>query len=161
MQSGLSSMRHLLSEKRGMTLAEVLLAAAVISVAVLAMVGMFPTALQNVRYGGHMSQASSLAQEVIEMIRTQPFSNVSFYNYPDTSVPPPGGLPGPVAAHLTRWRNDIAPANPIGALPQGRGTISVTPVAGLPDLLQVTITVGWQERGPQTLTIVTYVARHG
>jgi type II secretory pathway pseudopilin PulG len=147
--------------KGGFSLAEVLLAAALISVAVLAMVGLFPTALQNVRYGGHMSQASSLAQEMIEMIRTQPFSNVPFYNYPDTSVPPPGGLPGPVSAHLTRWRDDIAPANPAGGLPQGRGTISVTPVAGLPDLLQVTITVWWQERGPQTLTIVTYVARHG
>ena len=45
-------MRHLLSEKRGLTLAEVLLAAAIISVAVLAIIGLFPTALQNVRYGG-------------------------------------------------------------------------------------------------------------
>jgi len=156
-------MRHLLSEKRGMTLAEVLLAAALMSVAVLAMVGLFPTALQNVRYGGHMSQASSLAQEMIEMIRTptQPFATASSYNNLDTQLPPPPTLIGAPLAHFNRWKNDIAPANPAGGLPQGRGTISVTPVAGLPDLLQVTITVGWQERGPQTLTIVTYVARYG
>ena len=147
--------------QKGFTLPEVLLSAVIIMVAVLALVGLFPTALQNVRYGGHMSQASSLAQEMIEMIRTQPFSNVSSYNYPDTSVPPPGGLPGPVLAHLTQWRNDIAPANPAGVLPQGRGSISVTAVAGLPDLFQVTVTVSWQERGNQTVTLVTYVARYG
>lgn len=145
-------------DKAGLTLPEVLLAAVIISVAVLALVGLFPTALQNVQYGGHMSQASSLAQEMIELIRTQP-SNVSFYNYPDTSVPPPGGLPGPVFAHLTQWRNDIAPVNPIGALPQGRGTIAVTAMAGPPgfQLWQVTITVSWRERGNQTVTLVTYV----
>ena len=152
-----------------MTLAEVLLAAAVISVAVLAMVGLFPTALQNVRYGGHMSQASSLAQEMVEMIRSRSFSEMSQVrsyvatNGPlDTRNPTPAALPPPVRNHLDRWRNDIAPANPGTGLPQGWGTIAVVaPDPALPDLLQVTITVTWQERGTQTLTIVTYVARYG
>jgi len=154
-------MSHILREK-GLTLAEVILAAAIISVAVLAIVGLFPTALQNVRYGGHMSQASSLAQEMIELIRTRPFADVSLYNNLDTRLPAPGGLPVPVLAHFTRWTNDIAPANPAGALPQGWGTVTVGAVAGgPPDLLQVTITVGWREAGNQTITIVTYVARYG
>ncbi|MGH7381491.1 MAG: type IV pilus modification PilV family protein [Candidatus Methylomirabilales bacterium] len=154
-------MRHLLREKRGLTLAEVVLAAAIISVAVLAIVGLFPTALQNVQYGGHMSQASSLAQEMIEMIRTRQtghFADVPLYNNLDTRLPPPGGLPAPVLAHFTQWRNDIAPANPVGALPQGWGTVTV---GGPPDLLQVTVTVGWRESGNPTITIVTYVARYG
>jgi len=155
-------MRHLLREKRGLTLAEVLLAAAIISVAVLAIVGLFPTALQNVRYGGHMSQASSLAQEMIEMVRTRPFADVSLYNNLDTRLPAPGGLPAPVLAHFNRWTTDIAPTNPAGALPQGWGTVQVVENAlGLADLKQVTITVGWRESGNQTITIVTYVARYG
>ncbi|MGH7371157.1 MAG: type IV pilus modification PilV family protein [Candidatus Methylomirabilales bacterium] len=155
-------MRHLLREKRGLTLAEVLLASAIISVAVLAIIGLFPTALQNVRYGGHMSQASSLAQEIIELIRTRPFAEVSSYNNLDTRLPAPGGLPAPVLAHFTRWKNDIAPVNPAGALPQGWGTVQVVETAlGLADLKQVTITVGWRESGNQTITIVTYVARYG
>ena len=155
-------MSRLLREKRGLTLAEVLLAAAIISVAVLAIVGLFPTALQNVRYGGHMSQASSLAQEMVELIRTQPFATVSSYNNLDTRLPAPGGLPPPVPAHFTRWTTDIAPANPAGALPQGWGTVQVAENAlGLADLKQVTITVGWRESGNQTITIVTYVARYG
>src|SRR3972149_6787731 len=113
-------MSHILREK-GLSLAEVLLAAAIISVAVLAIVGLFPTALQNVRYGGHMSQASSLAQEMIELIRTRPFADVSLYNNLDTRLAPPGGLPAPVLAHFNRWTTDVAPANPAGALPQRGG----------------------------------------
>ncbi len=153
-------MTHDVRGKAGFTLPEVLLAAVIIMVAVLGVVGMYPTALENVRYGGHMSQASSLAQEMIEMIRTQPFSVVSQYNGLDTRNPAPVG-PAPVVNHFNQWQSDIAPANPIGALPQGWGTVTVAAVAGLPDLLQVTITVGWQGRGSQTLTLVTYVARHG
>jgi len=75
-------------------------------------------------------------------------------------MPPPGGLPASVLAHFTQWQSDIAPAIPAGALPQGWGTITVGAVAGLPDLWQVTITVGWRERGGQTITLVTYVARY-
>lgn len=154
-------MSHCFHDETGLTLPEVLLSAVIITVAVLALVGLFPTALQNVEYGGHMSQASSLAQEMLELIRTQPFSNVSFYNYPDTSVPPPGGLPGPVLAHLTQWRNDIVPAIPAGALPQGRGSIQVLDNAlGFSDLKQVTVTVRWRARGTQTISLVTYVALH-
>jgi len=150
-----------LRDKAGLTLPEVLLAAVIISVAVLGLVGLFPTALQNVQYGGHMSQASSLAQEMIELIRTQPFDTVFSYNGLDTrNAPPP--LAPTVLAHFNQWRNDIAPANPAGALPQGFGTVQVLENAlGLADLKQVTITVGWRERGNQTVTLVTYVARYG
>ncbi len=155
------SVNYIFREK-GLTLAEVLLAAAIISVAVLAIVGLFPTALQNVRYGGHMSQASSIAQEMIEMIRTRPFAEVSSYNNLDTRLPAPGGLTAPVLAHFNRWKTDVAPANPAGALPQGWGTVQIVENAlGLADLKQVTITVGWRESGNQTITIVTYVARYG
>jgi len=152
-----------LSDKAGLTLPEVLLSAVIISVAVLALVGLFPTALQNVRYGGHMSQASSLAQEMIELIRTQPFATVSSYNNLDTQLPPPPTLTGAPLAHFNQWRNDIAPASPAGALPQGRGTITVTAVPGPPgfELWEVTIRVSWRESGNQTITIVTYVARYG
>ncbi|MFQ5848272.1 MAG: hypothetical protein ACE5IQ_11465 [Candidatus Methylomirabilales bacterium] len=153
-------MNHPFRGKAGLTIVEVLLAAVIIMVAVLGIVGLFPTALQNVRYGGHMSQASSLAQEMIEMIRTQPFAAVFSYNGLDTRNPAPGALPASVLSHFARWQSDIAPANPGGALPQGWGTIQVVENAlGLADLKQVTITVGWQERGPQVLTLDTYVAR--
>ena len=152
-------MRKLLRERAGLTLPEVLLSAVIITVAILALVGLFPTALQNVQYGGHMTQASSLAQEMIEMIRARPFSETVSYNGLDTRSAPSVGLPPLVLAHFTQWTNDISP--PSGVLPQGWGTIAVTPEAGplSSDLLRVSITIGWQEGGPQTITMVTYVAR--
>lgn len=159
-------MRGLLRQSAGLTLPEVLLSAVIITVAILALVGVFPTALQNVQYGGHMSQALSLGQEMVELIRTQPFSTISVlanppYNNLNTQTAPPAGLPASVLAHFNQWKSDIAPTNPAGALPQGWGSINVAPVAGLSDLVQVTIRVGWRERGPHTISLVTYVARYG
>ena len=154
-------MKNLSRDTAGLSLPEVLLATVIIMVAILGVVGLFPTALQNIQYGGHMSQASSLTQAMIEMIRTEPFGTVFRYDNLDTRNGPPGGLPASVLAHFTQWTNNIAPANPAGALPQGRGTIAVATVPGSPDLLRVTVTVTWQERGSQTITFVTYVARYG
>ncbi|MFQ5803253.1 MAG: hypothetical protein ACE5JQ_10195 [Candidatus Methylomirabilales bacterium] len=154
-------MKYLSRDMAGLTLPEVLLATVIITVAILGVVGLFPTALQNVQYGGHMSQASSLTQAMIEMIRTEPFVTVPSYDGLDTRNELPSGLPASVLAHFTQWTNNIAPANSAGALPQGWGTVQVQDDAlGLPDLKQVTITVGWQERGNQTIRFVTYVARH-
>ncbi|MEE8151855.1 MAG: hypothetical protein V3T76_02300 [candidate division NC10 bacterium] len=153
-------MNRILRGKAGLTILEVLMSAVIIMIAVLGIVGLFPTALQNVQYGGHMSQASSLAQEMIELIRTQPFLTVSSYHNLDTGTTP-GVLPLVVQSHYDQWKADIAPANPAGALPQGRGTIQVVDDAlGFADLKQVTVTVTWRERGTQTITLVTYVARY-
>lgn len=153
-------MKNLARGMAGLTLPEVLLATVIITIAILGMAGLFPTALQNVQYGGHMSQASSLTQAMIEMIRTEPFATVTSYDGLDTRNEPPGGLSASVLTHFTQWTNNIAPASPVGALPQGWGTVQIDDVLGLPDLKQVRVTVGWQERGGQIITFVTYVARH-
>ena len=157
-------MKNLCRDVAGLTLPEVLLSAVIIAVAILGLVGLFPTALQNVQYGGHMSQASSLAQAMIEMIRTESFATVPSYDGLDTRNGVPGGLPASVLTHFTQWTNRIAPPTPAGALPQGWGRVIVGPVMDgaveLADVKQVSVSVGWQERGGQTLTFVTYVARH-
>ncbi len=154
-------MKNVCRGTAGLTLPEVVLASVIISVAVIGVVGLFPTALQNIRYGGHMSQASSLAQAMIEMIRTQPFDRISLYDGLDTQEVPQGGLLQSVLDHFDQWKETIAPPSPAGALPQGWGTIQVEDDAlGLPDLKQLTVSVGWQERGPRTVTFTTYVARY-
>ncbi len=163
-------MKYLSRGMAGLTLPEVLLATVIITVGILGVVGLFPTALQNIQYGGHMSQASSLTQAMIEMIRTEPFGTVFKYHDLDTNRSPTG-LPATVLSHYQEWCRDIvdpdpswcqpSAPNPSGALPQGRGTIAVATVPWSPDLLRVTVTVTWQERGSQTITFVTYVARYG
>ena len=156
--------------QEGLTLAEVLLAAAIISVAFLGIAGLFPTAYQNIRYGGHMTQASTVAQEMVELIRTQSFTTTPSYNGLDTRVAPPAGLTASVLAHYQKWCRDIVDPDPAwclpsataSGLPSGWGTITVTgpPVLGLADLVQVTVTVGWQERGTPTVALTTYVAKY-
>ena len=154
--------------QEGLTLAEVLLAAAIITVAFLGIAGLFPTAYQNVRYGGHMTQASSVAQEMLELIRTQPFAAISSYNGLDTGAAPPAGLPATVLNHYQKWCRDIVDPDPAwcqpsataSGIPSGWGRITVAAVPGFPDLWQVTVTVGWQERGTPTVTLTTYVANY-
>jgi type II secretory pathway pseudopilin PulG len=160
-------MRTPLQGQEGLTLAEVLIAAAIITVAFLGIAGLFPTAYQNVRYGGHMTQASSVAQEMLELIRTQPFSTIFSYNGLDTRVAPPA-LPATVLGHYQKWCRDIvdpdptwcAPSAAAGGIPTGWGTAAVAAVPGFPDLWQVTVTVGWQERGTPTVVLTTYVANY-
>jgi len=159
-------MRTPLQGQEGLTLAEVLLAAAIITVAFLGIAGLFPTAYQNIRYGGHMTQASSVAQEMLELIRTQPFATIPNYNGLDTRVPPT--VTGTVLSHYQKWCRDIVDPDPAWCqssatatgIPSGWGTITVTPHPTLADLVQVTVTVGWQERGTPTVTLTTYVARY-
>lgn len=161
-------MRPPLQGEEGLTLAEVLIAAAIITVAFLGIAGLFPTAYQNVRYGGHMTQASSVAQEMLELIRTQPFTTIPSYNGLDTRVRPT--VTGTVLSHYQKWCRDIVDPDPAwcgtsvtpSGIPSGWGTIAVAgpPVLGLADLVQVTVTVGWQERGTPTVTLTTYVARY-
>lgn len=64
----------------GFSLIEILIAAALISVAFLAIASMFPTGYTNIEYGGEASRAMALAQQKIEELRNTPstsFSSIS------------------------------------------------------------------------------------
>lgn len=155
----------LLKGPRGLTLPEILIAASVLTVALLAMAGMFPTAFQNVKAGGQMTKATAIAQKMMEHLRNQPFSAL-------TSLPPSGynglnntsncnTLSEPVRTACNTWKDDITFSSDWGkGLPSGSWSIAATlvnPPAN--DLAQVTVTVGWTEnRGSKTVELVTYVA---
>ncbi|MFQ5880898.1 MAG: prepilin-type N-terminal cleavage/methylation domain-containing protein [Candidatus Methylomirabilales bacterium] len=59
--------------ERGFTLAEVLIAASILAVSLLAIANMFPTAFSNVTSGGESSRAVALAQKKMEEIKGQAF----------------------------------------------------------------------------------------
>ena len=56
-------------EVTGFSVLEVLIATAILSVALLALVSLFPTAYQNIAYGGGMTTATDLGQQKIEALR--------------------------------------------------------------------------------------------
>jgi Tfp pilus assembly protein PilV len=112
-----------------LTLLEVLLAAVVLGVALLGIAGAFPAALRTVTAGGQITQATLLAQQMLEAIRIDPSDAIPRYAGKDargvhTEAPAnfPDDWPWPCAegwtwagqfcgkTKLTRWRQDLARA---------------------------------------------------
>jgi hypothetical protein len=127
---------------------------------------------------GQISKAVSLAQEMIEMIKNDPFTNLPDYNGPggtgvdtrstatypvDTPIPPVPGAAGNFmgGSNVTKWANDINLYLVTGAgITNGYGTIRVEDVAygtgGAAVLRKVTVTVNWTESGrPYQVTLAT------
>ena len=80
-------MRH-----AGFTLVEVLVAATILVVALLGIATVLPTADLSLHQAGQISKAVALAQEMIEMVKNDPFSQLALYT---------GWTPGPPAP--TPW----------------------------------------------------------
>lgn len=162
----------------GFSLAELLIASGILIVSLLGIAAVLPTADMTLHQGGQISKAVSLAQEMIEMIKNDPFTQLSDYNGPlttgvdtrntatypvDTPVPP---IPHDVGnflggSNVTKWANDINLYLVTGAgITNGYGTIRVEDVAygtgGAAVLRKVTVTVNWTESGrPYQVTLAT------
>ena len=148
----------------GLTLVEVVIAMAIISVAMMGVVGMFPVAHQHLRVGGDLTKATALAQRMIELLRDERLQVLPRYHQADTrqsgslptddldETPPFNG-----GSSFQRWRDDIASAALGGDTHQGWGRIEVTSIDR--GLLSLTVTVGWPatptERTVQLTTVLS------
>lgn len=119
----------------GFTVAEVLVAAAILAVAILGLAGMVPRAYLNVSTGGQITKAANLAREKIEELK-----NAS-YN-----------------ALLTRGTPYADSQNPIEGVFSRSWTIEES---GLPaGLKRITVTVAWSTfMGVREVQVMTLVAR--
>ncbi len=174
----LGSRRHLLGWCRaprptGFSSVEVLVAAAILLVALLGLAAVLPTADLNLHQAGQTSKAVSLAQEMLEMVKNDPFSQVPLYagvdtrhtaTYPvDAPIPPIPGDAGNFSGgtNVTKWANDIALYLSFGAgITGGYGTIAVTTVAtdvgGTPILRKISAVVTWTDsRRPYQVRLET------
>lgn len=129
----------------GLTLAEVLIAASVLAVAILGMAGAFPTALRQLSYAGQITKATTLAHQMMEDIRSEPSYFIPSYagkngqgvstdtpaNFPDDWPESCGsgrswGVQFCGNTKLTRWRQDLTGDPGDGRrLAQGTGTVAV------------------------------------
>ncbi len=159
-------LRHTLSEpadKHGLTLVELLIAMAVLSVAMLGIVGMFPVAHQHLREGGDLTKASAMAQRMVELLRDEPHQAVSRYHNADTrqtATFPSDDLgadpPFRGGSSLQHWREEIAGVRLGEGLARGWGRIEVVTLDRR--LFAVTVTVGWPTtRTERTVQLTTYV----
>jgi len=149
---------------QGLTLVEVVIAMAIISVAMMGVVGMFPVAHQHLRVGGDLTKATALAQRMIELLRDERLQTLPRYHQTDTrqtgslptddldETPPFNG-----GSSFQRWRDDIASAAIGGDTHQGWGRIEITSIDR--GLLSLTVTVGWPatptERTVQLTTVLS------
>jgi len=168
--------RSLKKRQGGFTLMELLMASTIMVVALLGIASVLPTADMTLHRSGQITKAISLAQEMLEMIRNDPFTNLDLYNGVDTrnTATYPVNDPLDVSTmvsgdpanflggfNITKWKNDINTYLLTGAgISNGFGTIAVTTVAsdagGSPVLRKVTTTVGWTESSkPYSVTIAT------
>lgn len=134
----------------GLTLVEFLFATSVIAFVGLGVAGMFPAALRSVVTGGQVSKATMLAQEMVDMIRTESFSVLNLqptqngYNGLDTrtvsqnmtsnNITCPVAPPTPPANYNPqfnprKWTCDLVATGSQTTgrgLPYGYGTVSVS-----------------------------------
>jgi hypothetical protein len=146
----------------GFTIAELLVASSILVVALLGIAAVLPVADMTLHKSGQISKAVSLAQEMIEIIKNDPFHVLSSYNGVDTRSPGafpldeyvgpgnPGNFMG--TTNLTKWKNDIDLYLATGAgITGGYGTINVVDVASVTGLgavlRKVTVRVMWTEAG--------------
>ncbi len=165
---------------KGFSTLEVLISASLLVGVMLGLAGALPTSERNVHRGGQNTKAAALAQQLLEGIHNDPFSQLALYNgkdgngvdtrtqanFPDDAPNPP--IPGNAGnfmgnTNLTRWANDIALSAGAG-LTGGYGTVLVQsvaqdPVTGNSVLDKITVTVNWAESGiPRNLALVSLVS---
>ncbi|MBI4380619.1 MAG: prepilin-type N-terminal cleavage/methylation domain-containing protein [candidate division NC10 bacterium] len=153
-----------LIKDQGLTLVEVLIAMAILSVAMMGVIGLFPVAHQHLRVGGDLTKATALAQRMIEVLRDERLQALPRYHQADTrqhSSFPADDLEGTPPFHggssFQRWRDDIASAALSGEVNPSWGRIEVTSIDS--GLLSLTVMVGWPatptERRVQLTTVLS------
>lgn len=131
------------AEQRGLTLAEVLPAIAILSIGLVALVSALPLVGSTVREGGHLSTATFLATQRLEQLRTAPWATS-----PDVDRLGVSPLPSqpPVSGEGTTFLDETPLPAPYGAFNRtvrvsDCGTPAGCQGVASPDLRQVTVTV--------------------
>ena len=119
-------------DHQGLTLIEVLIAAAILAVGLLALLSAFPIGYINVNVSGGQSKATAYAQQRLEWLRDQPFTPGPFDNSATPEVLEAG-------QYTRSWTIQEVGANPVGNR-----------------LARIQVTVVWtQGDRPTTVTLET------
>ena len=118
----------------GVSLVEALVALLVLSIGLLGLANLQLTAIRNAHSAHLRSQASILAQDILDRIRANR-ANATAYNIALSAAAPTGT--SVAEKDLKAWLDSLA-----GSLPQGDGAVNVT-TAG--STTTVTVTIQWND----------------
>ena len=128
-----------MKNRHGFTLIEVLIAASILAVGLLALVSAFPIGYVDVTVSGGQSKATAYAQQMLEQLKNQPFNpGTPAFNGNDVPVLSPGPPLVLDNAYTRTW--------------------SITEVAGAATpnrLARITVTVTWGGGRPQRVDLET------
>ncbi len=174
---------RVLRGKGGFSLIEVMISASILAVGLLGIATIFPVAYLNVDSGGKQTEATSLAQSIIEQLRSRATTVTTFDGV--IGAFPPNGFNGMNTtncqgdATCQGWRGAVDRAFG-GQLPLGVIAITMTCQDGAGDpapdqpkgnddctggsqptwIATVNVTVNWNDlRGPRTVTLTTRMMR--
>ena len=71
---------NFLIRSKGFSLVEVMIALLILAIALLALAGLMVTTTRNSSFGGHMTEASTFAQDRLEQLRVSPWAGVAAGN---------------------------------------------------------------------------------
>jgi type IV pilus modification protein PilV len=71
---------NLSMRSKGFSLVEVLIALLILAISLLALAGLMMTTTKNSSFGGHMTEASTFAQDKLEQLRVSPWAGVATGN---------------------------------------------------------------------------------
>ncbi len=63
-------------KSKGFSLLELLIALVILSISILALSGLMTTTTKNNAFGGHITEATTLAQDKLEELRASPWTNI-------------------------------------------------------------------------------------
>jgi type IV pilus assembly protein PilV len=94
---------------KGFSLIEVVIALFILAICLLALAGLMVTTSRNSSFGGHMTEASTIAQDKLEQLRAAPWASVlAGADTVTTGIP---GAPGTGISYARSW---TVAANPNG-----------------------------------------------
>ena len=137
-----------MKNRHGFTFIEVLIAAAILAVGLLALVSVFPVGYVDVTVSGGQSKATAYAQQMLEQLKNQPFPAAFPVNGADVPVLSPGPPLVLDTAYNRTWNIcliDQCPPPP----PPGLPTVAPNRLA------RITVTVQWGGDRPQTVALET------
>ncbi len=134
----------------GFTMLELLITAAIVAVALLAIVTVFPVALGNINVGGDETAAMGVAQAFIELLRNSPWATVQQYNgFDSRAATPCGAIPAAGQNDCVTWLAQVQNLGQAGGRPvPGQAQVQVITVVGPSgqQLATVSVVVNWGTR---------------
>lgn len=123
-------------KQAGFTLIELLIAMTILAIGLLALAGLQGTSIKGNEHANTISQATSLAQEQVELIRNMSYASVTYNPNPQLEA----NVNGSIYTRTTLVEDD-------------------TPLI---DLKRVTVTVSWASRGvSRQVQLRTIIANEG